>query len=218
MSWSNFSVPHRIIGAVTYEIDWLKNFRTAVSLLYQGSAQGRLSYVYSTDMNGDGYSSDLMYIPKDQNDIVFKDLGAGMSPQEQWDAFSKFMEQDNYLKNHKGEYAQRFGGLLPWQHQFDFKWVQDLFYQKGSDSKVQFTFDILNLGNLINSNWGVSKTQITGSYQNIPLLKYEGANADGKPTFSLPVKTAADYYTTSYKTVLGYGSTWSMLAGIRVAF
>lgn len=218
LSWSNFSVPHRIIGAVTYEIDWLKNFRTAVSLLYQGSAQGRLSYVYSTDMNGDGYSSDLMYIPKDQNDIVFKDLGAGMSPQEQWDAFSKFMEQDNYLKNHKGEYAQRFGGLLPWQHQFDFKWVQDLFYQKGSDSKVQFTFDILNLGNLINSNWGVSKTQITGSYQNIPLLKYEGANADGKPTFSLPVKTAADYYTTSYKTVLGYGSTWSMLAGIRVAF
>ncbi|MDR1553122.1 MAG: carboxypeptidase regulatory-like domain-containing protein [Prevotellaceae bacterium] len=225
LSWSNFSIPHRVIGTVTYEFDWLDRFHTTFSLLYQGSAEGRLSYVYSNDMNGDGNaSSDLMYIPKDANDIVFKDLGAGMSPQEQSDAFFKFLEQDDYLKNHQGEYAERFGGLLPWRHRFDFKFVQDVFYDKKSGRKVQLTFDILNLGNLINSKWGVSKSQITGSYQNVPLLKYEGVEAGtGKPMFSLPVdvakgKTAADYYTTSYKTYLGYGSTWSMLLGLRVTF
>lgn len=223
LSWSNFAIPHRVIGSITYETEWLNNLNTAISLFYQGSAQGRLSYVYTNDMNNDGNSSsDLMYIPKDQSDIVFKDLGTGMSPQDQWNAFSKFMEQDNYLKNHKGEFAERFGGLLPWRHLFDFKFVQDIYYDKKSNRKVQFTFDIMNLGNLLNSDWGVLKTQITGSYQNIPLLKYEGVEtATGKPMFSLPVssgKTAADYYTTSYKNVLGYGSTWSMLAGIRVTF
>ena len=220
LSWSNFSVPHRIVGTITYELDWLKKFHSAFSLLYQGSASGRLSYVYSNDMNGDGQSSnDLMYIPKDQNDIVFKDLGQGMSPQEQWNAFSKFMEQDNYLKNHKGEYAERFGGLLPWRNQFDFKFVQDIAYQKKSGRKVQITFDILNLGNLLNSDWGVLKTQITGSYQNIPLLKFEGVETDtGKPMFSLPVTNAANYYSSTYKTVLGYASTWSMQAGLRVTF
>jgi hypothetical protein len=223
LSWSNFSVPHRIIGSVTYEVDWLKNFHSAFSLLYQGSAEGRLSYVYTNDMNNDGYSSDLMYIPRDASDIVFKDLNSatvtGMSAQEQSDAFFKFLEQDKYLKNHKGEYAERFGGLLPWRHQFDFKFVQDFYYDKNSGRKIQFTFDILNLGNLLNSDWGVSKQQITGSYQNIPLLKYEGVEAaSGKPMFSVPTKTAADYYTSSYKTYLGYGSTWSMMAGIRVTF
>ena len=221
LSWSNFTVPHRIVGAVSYSLNWAKGWCVSTfSLLYQGSAQGRLSYVYTNDMNSDGQNaSDLMYIPKDANDIVFKDLGAGMSPQEQADAFFKFVNQDNYLKNRKGQYAERFGGLLPWGHQFDFKFLQDVFYEKKAGRKIQLSFDILNIANLLNSNWGVNKTQITGSYQNVPLLKYEGVEAaTGKPMFSLPVKTAADYYTTSYKTILGYSSTWSMLLGLRVTF
>jgi hypothetical protein len=220
LSWSNFTVPHRIVAAVNYSLNWANGWCTSTfSLLYQGSAQGRLSYVYTNDMNSDGQgASDLMYIPKDANDIVFKDLGTGMSPEEQANAFFKFVDQDKYLKNHKGEYAERFGGLLPWGHQFDFKFLQDVFYEKKAGRKIQLSFDILNIANLLNSDWGVNKTQITGSYQNVPLLKYEGVEAaTGKPMFSLPVKPA-DYYTTSYKTVLGYGSTWSMLLGLRVTF
>jgi hypothetical protein len=221
LSWSNFTVPHRIVGAVTYSLNWAKGWGVSTfSLLYQGSAQGRLSYVYTNDMNSDGQgASDLLYIPKNADDIIFKDLGTGMSPQEQADAFFQFVNQDNYLKNHKGQYAERFGGLLPWRHQFDFKFLQDVLYDKKTNRKIQLSFDILNLANLLNSKWGVAITQITGSYQNVPLLKYEGLDAaTGKPMFSLPVKTAADYYTTSNKTVLGYSSTWSMLFGLRVTF
>ena len=221
LSWSNFTVPHRIVGAASYSLNWAKGWCVSTfSLLYQGSAQGRLSYVYTNDMNSDSQgASDLMYIPKDANDIVFKNIGTGMSSQEQADAFFKFVNQDNYLKNRKGQYAERFGGLLPWGHRFDFKFLQDMFYDKKAGRKIQLSFDILNVANLLNSNWGVNKTQITGSYQNVPLLKYEGVEAaTGKPMFSLPVKTAADYYTSSYKTILGYGSTWSMLLGLRVTF
>ncbi len=219
MSYSNFSVPHRIIGSGSYAFDWMKCFSTTVSLFYQGSAQGRLNYMYSNDMNGDGQSSDLMYIPKDANDIVFKDLGTGMSSKEQSDAFFKFVEQDDYLSKHKGAYAKRYGAVTPWRNQFDFKIVQDICYDKVSERKVQISFDIKNVANLLNSSWGVLKSQITGSYDNLPLLKYEGIEtASGKPMFSLPVKTAASYYSSTYKDVLGYSSTWSMQLGLRVTF
>ena len=223
LSWSNFTIPHRIVASVTYEFDWLKVLHSSFSLFYQGGAQGRLSYVYSNDMNGDGNSSDLMYIPKDPSDIIFVDrTGAGRSPQEQSDAFFKFLEQDKYLKKHKGQYAERFGALLPWRNQFDFKFVQDIIYDKKHSRKLQFTLDIMNVANLINSSWGVYKTQITGSYQNAPILTYGGVNANGEPTFYLPTLgtagVASDYYKESFKDVASYSSTWSMQFGIRVTF
>jgi outer membrane receptor protein involved in Fe transport len=219
LSYSNFSVPHRVIGNVSYTVNYLRNLATTFSLFYQGSAQGRLNYMYSNDMNGDGQSSDLMYIPKDANDIIFKDLGAGMSPQEQSDAFFKFVEQDDYLSSHKGQYAERYGAVTPWRNQFDFKAMQDIIYDRKSGRRLQVSLDIKNLGNLLNSSWGLYKSQITGSYDNLPLLKYEGVEAaTGKPMFSLPVKAATSYYTNTYKDVLSYSSTWSMQLGVRLTF
>ena len=50
-------------------------------------------------MNGDGINNDLMYIPKDDSEINFK-------TEEDRVAFWKFVEQDSYLKNHKGQYAE----------------------------------------------------------------------------------------------------------------
>lgn len=224
LSYSNFSTPHRVVGSVSYRFGYLNSSSTTtISLFYEGASQGRLSYVYSNDMNGDGQSaSDLMYIPKDANDIIFVNKGAGMSPQEQSDAFFRFVEQDPYLSKHKGEYAERFGAGMPWRNQFDLKFMQEFIMDNKYQTKIQLTLDVLNIGNLINSDWGIRKAQITGTYDNVPLLRYEGATADGRPTFSLngPSSTskAADYYTSTYKNVLTYSSTWSMQLGLRFVF
>ncbi len=53
-------------------------------------------------MNGDGQAgNDLIYIPRDQSEIVFADCatrcGANVTPQQQWDALNAFIEQDPYL-------------------------------------------------------------------------------------------------------------------------
>lgn len=220
LSYSNFSVPHRVVGSLSYRFGYVgSSASTTVSLFYEGTAQGRLSYVYSNDMNGDGNSSDLMYIPKDRNDIIFVDKGVGMSAQEQADAFFKFVEQDDYLSKNKGKYAERYGAVMPWRNQFDLKLMQQFIMDNKHQTKLQVTLDILNIGNLIKSKWGIRQEQISGSYDNVTLLRYEGVSTDGKPMFSLNgVSRAIDYHTQTYKDVLGYGSTWSMQLGLRLVF
>ena len=172
-------------------------------------------------MNGDGNATDLMYIPKNENDIIFVDKTANgvlLTAEAQKEAFFKFLEQDDYLSSHKGEYAQRFGAVMPWVHQFNLKLTQDFVMDNVRKTKIQLTLDVLNLGNLINSSWGVRKAQITGSYDNIPLLQYMGVDANNKPTFTLPTTTVENYYTETYKNVLDYASTWSMQLGLRFIF
>ncbi|MDR1983754.1 MAG: carboxypeptidase regulatory-like domain-containing protein [Prevotellaceae bacterium] len=218
LSYSNFSVPHRVVASVSYQFGYVNSSaKTTISLFYEGAAQGRLNYMYTNDMNGDGNSSDLMYIPKDKNDIIFVPKGT-MTAQEQSDAFFRFLEQDDYLKNNKGKYAERFGAVMPWIHQINLRIMQDFVVDNVRKSKIQISLDILNLANLINSSWGLRKAQITGSYDNLPLLYYAGVDANNRPTFQLPVNNVSDYYTTTYKDVLGYSSTWSMQLGLRFIF
>ena len=52
----------------------MQNFATTFSLVYQGYQTGRWSYTYSNDLNGDGNSSDLMYIPATADEIEFADI------------------------------------------------------------------------------------------------------------------------------------------------
>jgi hypothetical protein len=218
LSYSNFSIPHRVIASLSYKLDYAKSLlSTTVSLFYEGAPQGRLNYIYSNDMNGDGHSSDLVYIPKDENDIIFVDKG-DMTADMQKAAFFKFLEQDDYLNSHRGEYAQRFGAVMPWVHQLNLKIVQDFVIIKERKSKIQLTLDVLNLGNLINSAWGVRRAQITGSDDNIPLLQYAGTDANNRPQFTLPATSVESYYTETYKDVLDYTSTWSMQLGCRFIF
>ncbi|MDR3350544.1 MAG: carboxypeptidase regulatory-like domain-containing protein [Prevotellaceae bacterium] len=218
LGYSNFSIPHRIIASLSYKFGYLhSSSSTTISLFYEGAPQSRLNYVYTNDMNGDGNATDLMYIPKDENDIIFVNKGA-MTAADQKAAFFAFLAQDDYLNSHKGEYAQRFGAVMPWVHQFNLKLTQDFVMDNVHKTKIQLTLDVLNLGNLINSAWGVRKAQITGSYDNIPLLQYAGADANNRPTFTLPTNTIASYYTETYKNVLGYSSTWSMQLGLRFIF
>jgi hypothetical protein len=73
---------------------------------------------------------------------------------DQLDAFFKYIAQDDYLSKHQGEYATRNGAKIPWRSQFDFKFAQDLFVNVGGKrNTIQFTADILNVGNLLNKNW-----------------------------------------------------------------
>ena len=67
LSWSNFATPHKLIGNVSYRIEYANNFATTLSLVYQGYQTGRWSYTYSNDLNGDGNSSDLMYVPNTES-------------------------------------------------------------------------------------------------------------------------------------------------------
>ncbi|RYD96727.1 MAG: TonB-dependent receptor, partial [Sphingobacteriales bacterium] len=73
LAYSNFAVPHRVIATLSYRAEYLKHLGTTVSLFYEGAHAGNYSYIYNGDINNDGNSADLMYIPRDASEIKFRD-------------------------------------------------------------------------------------------------------------------------------------------------
>jgi hypothetical protein len=80
-------------------------------------------------------------------------------------AFKQFIGQDKYLSGLRGKYTEKYGGETPWFSQVDMRILQD-FNFKGKDrtSTLQFSIDLINLGNLLDSKWGVRKYATTSGY------------------------------------------------------
>jgi hypothetical protein len=97
LSFSNFATPHKLVGNVSYRIEYANNLATTISLVYQGYQTGRWSYIYSNDLNGDGNTADLMFIPKSPRDIQFAEY-KGMSPLSQMSAFWEYVNSNKYLR------------------------------------------------------------------------------------------------------------------------
>ena len=229
LSYSNWSIPHRIVGALTYSHELDKVFGFSVSLYYSGSAQDRYSYTYSNDLNGDNNSSDLMYIPTDVNDITFVDVkdkegNVTMTAADQANALMDYINDDNYLSNHKGEYAERFGKIGPWINRFDAKLLVNLFTNFGTERRytLQLTLDCKNIGNLINNTWGVYQTCGLASYENIRLLKFAGMENGGDnptPTYTLNASSIENFKSSSkFVDNAVISNAWQMLLGIRFIF
>jgi hypothetical protein len=224
LSYSGFTVPHRIIGSVSYRIEYINHLASTFSLLYAGYNQGRMSYTYQNDMNGDGNVSDLMYIPKDKNDITFIDATSGgvtITAQQQLDAFWNYLESDSYLNANKGKYAERFGKLEPWYNNIDFKFAQEIYTGIGESRRgtLEITLDILNAGNLLNKDWGSYKTfGITNGYDNIQLIKAAGFQ-NGAAVYQLNA-ASIDAFNNNAKFVndVSIGSTWAMMLGVKFKF
>ena len=240
LSYSNFSTPHRVIASLSYRLEYAKNFATTFSLFYQGAHRGRISYVYNGDVNGDGQASDLMYIPKDPSEIEFVDLiykdKSGTetflaTADDQKAAFFEYVDNNEYLKSHKGKYVERFGGLQNWVNIIDFKILQDLWTNFGTDNRysLQLSLDILNVGNLLNNSWGCYYSSPSLNYENQSLLSVASKGTEtAAPKYTLNVgaadKVAKDKGVEAFKKnaewtrTLNAGNCWSMLFGVRLTF
>jgi hypothetical protein len=159
---------------------------------FAGAGGNRYSFIYSGDVNGDGQAgNDLIYIPKDQSDILLDPLGS-VSAADQWNRLNAFIEQDAYLKKHRGEIAERNGAVNPWYSDFDLRILQDIAMDRGTTRHTfQITLDVLNVGNLINSNWGVRKVASASATSPLTFVRFNGA---GAPVFNFtgPDKTYVD--------------------------
>ncbi|CAN5389301.1 carboxypeptidase regulatory-like domain-containing protein [soil metagenome] len=228
-SFSGFTVPDRFIAAISYRKEYLKHLATSISLFYEGSIQGRYSYTYGGDFNRDGVSgNDLIYIPKSPSEITFATLTTSQgtwTPTEQSALFFKYIDQDPYLSQHKGQYAERNGAELPWRSQVDIKFAQDIFTNIGRTKNVlQFTFDIFNIGNLLNKEWGVFKAVNNAAIlvpTNTAALTTSGGPA---PTFriatvnNLPLGDGTAYTLGTFRNVNSIASTYYMQFGFRYSF
>ncbi len=216
---SSFVVPHRIIASATYDL----HKTTHLSLFYTCHTPGGYSWYVMNDMNGDGIATDLMYIPKDENDIIFVnsvDANTGKviaTAEQNAKDFWAFVEQDSYLSSHKGEYAEAYAATSPMVHRFDFRIVQDINFRIGKTKhQIQLSFDFMNIGNLFNSSWGVEKIMSPCNYGAI--LNYEGRAANGQPTYTLyrDKNGVAPIETWDYNRAIG--QCWQLQFGARYTF
>ncbi|MDO8993738.1 MAG: carboxypeptidase regulatory-like domain-containing protein [Daejeonella sp.] len=225
LSYSNFNIPHRVIAGLSYRKEYIKNLATSVSMFLEASHQGRFSYTYSTDFNRDGQTNDLIYIPRDASEITFEARPASSATsnvaytaQQQSDLFFAYIEQDDYLKKNKGKYAERSGGKLPWRNQVDIRLTQEIFKNFGkSRNNFQFTMDIMNFGNMLNSSWGnVNFVQTAGVLvpRNVTALTPGGST---KPTFWLNTFNNKPVSST-FGTTQTFASTYYMQFGFRYNF
>ena len=170
---------------------------------------GNYSYMYTNDMNGDSYKYDALYIPKTKDEILFVS-------QNDADRFWNFVENDSYLKNHKGKYAEAYSVYSPWTQTLDFKYAHDFKIKVGkSVNTLELNFNINNLLNMFNSSWGVAK-YMNPVLNSGRILTYEGVNAQGVPTFSTPSAITKDLKTWTYDHSIG--ECWYAQIGLKYMF
>ena len=240
--------PHRVIASANYRIEYAKHFATSIGAIFEAAPSGNTSYVYNGDLNGDGNTgNDLIYIPRNASEINLIDVGSynkatqsgittgtASDPRTSaqiWTQLNNFINQDHYMSFHRGQYVQANSVVYPWFKHLDLNVTQDIyFYTKNKTDRDRHTLrlsvDIINVGNLLNRNWGLVKSASISNF-----LKFEGMAADGKtPLFSFPYADANNQVPlvnsfTNNTNLVNFvngtnatGSRWQMQFGIRYLF
>ena len=217
---SAYVIPDKVSAMATYRLGYSKNrfMSTEIGLMYTGYTAGTYSYIYTNDMNGDGITNDLIWIPASKDEVQFVDNGT-ITAEAQQQAFWDFVNQDRYLKNHKGEYADANAARMPWLNRFDLHLAQNFNIGALRGSKrnetLQLSLDIMNVGNLLNSSWGVMETP--AACNNGKLLEYKGTDSQGRPQFTM-VTNNEGLVSKTFELDRSNSNCWYLQLGAKLIF
>jgi hypothetical protein len=163
---SRYAIKDRITGTVTWRHNFFENYETRVSMFYEGRSGRPFSYIFRNDANGDnGGFNDLFYVPNGPGDVVFTG-GAAMEA-----SFFAWLEQNPELAAYQGQIAPANAFRTEWVNSFDVRITQELpGFAKGHKSIL--ALDIMNIGNLLNKEWGLIEDYGFNSTQQ--LANYSG--------------------------------------------
>lgn len=212
--------PNRVVGLISFNTKGLNEANnTSFNLYYSGSEQGRFSYTYSGNLSGENSGVSLMYIPENFEDAQLVDRTSGgvitQTAEEQWDILNNYIENDPYLSANRGTVSERNGALLPWLNRLDLSITQDIHLTKDpSKHKLQFRADILNVLNMMNDSWGVSRTTVQRN-----LMNFEGTDENGNAQFTInPIQGESTFPTDVTVPNFNLGQTWSAQFGVKYIF
>lgn len=212
--------PHFIMAEATYQLRYARGLSTLFSVYYSGRRTGNYSYIYSNDMNNDGYNYDLLYIPRTKEELHFCDQQVGerlCTAAEQQEAFWDFVNADPYLSKHKGKYAKANEAFLPWLNRVDLKVVQGFTLKIGkTENTLELSADILNVGNLLNQKWGNTRKASI-----LTPLQFKGVNDRNEPLYTMNmikrngenILPKAEFYPE-----LVSDNCWQLQIGVRYIF
>ncbi|WP_161662272.1 TonB-dependent receptor [Pedobacter sp. V48] len=226
LAYSSYVVKNRIVAAVNFNFEIAPKLPTSVGVIYEGSPYGdsfgdtRFSYIVSGNLNNDnGTGNDLMYVPKDKNDINFvttdvKDSRgnvtfAAESADSQWARLDAYISQDKYLSTRRGQYAERNGAEYAWTNRFDLRITQDFFtkWQEENKSRFQISVDFVNFGNLLNKDWGLTKVPNLNNFMQLR-----------STTAGVPQYTVDKTLSKTFRDNTSIASRYQVQVGVRYSF
>lgn len=201
---SNYEIQDRISGTLTFRKAFFGDNDTTFSLVYEGRSGTPHSWRYLNDMNGDSYTNDLLYIPNGPGDVIF----TGGAAMEQ--AFFEWLNDNPELLRYAGRTTPRNGFRNPWVNNFDLRISQKLpGFFKGHKSEIWL--DVMNVGNLINEDWG--RITYQSPYSDMRAVQFAGVDqATGKYKYNFNPNSVWNPAITDFE------SRWSLQLGVRYEF
>jgi hypothetical protein len=195
---SNFDVRHRVVLSGSY-LFRLGRAGVTLSAYYSGQTGRPYSYNYSTDMNGDGSTTnDLLYYPR---------AGEVTVTNGTYQDLVNFIESGACDDVTPGSIVRRNSCRMPWVNSLDFRAAVDVPVGR---FRPEFTVDVLNLLNLVNSSNG----QVQYAAFN-DLLTVAATEAAGRYAYSLNAVArpgAVRYARDDLR------SRWQAQMGLRLRF
>ena len=230
LGFSAYNVPHRIQASAYYHVGYgaRKQWQTTVGVIYQGRSGSPYVIEMYGDMNNDGArGNDIMFIPTDAQidqmhfapttvnnskntyPLITKVLGTNYSgnltEDQQRALLKQWIADDSYMSKHRGEYFKRYADNLAFEHHFDVHFAQKYSFKVGGQiNSLELSFDIINIGNLLNKDWGHTYGDGFGRY--FSPFNYEG---DGLFKFD------GTHVNRDYDS---YNSRWRGQIGLRYTF
>jgi hypothetical protein len=245
LSYSNFDLRHRVVASINLHHSLGQRFTGYFTSVLTYASGSPYSWVYNNNFFGNGQQNvQLAYIPANVADITLVSRANSSAPYTvdasgaQYAALSNFIDNDSYLKNRRGSYAERNAARTPWNNQADVRFMVEakLGKTEANDAGVvptghalQISFDIQNVGNMLNKNWGrqyfVPNT--FNSTLGVGLSQVAYANSDGliSTTYSASTATVKGYDRPAftYSSPATYSidqlaSRWQGQLGVRYLF
>jgi hypothetical protein len=202
---SAFDRPHKITLTGTASFP----YGIGVGLQYVGQSGLPYTWTVNGDVNADGISgNDLVFVPSSANEISLMDPTT-------FDALNAFIETQDCLREARGHFLQRGACRNSWQNTVNLRlsWRSPPLYGQ----RIEVQWDIFNLMNLLNSDWGHLDQATNGpgfespQAQFLRAVSYDTANNRPIYTFTAPPAVETTFYNPTT-------SRWRMQIGARYMF
>jgi len=141
---SDFEIRHRLQASISRQFEFRDGWRTTASLYFETRTGNPYSWVYNTDLNGDGRNdNDILAVPDGPSDPRFD---FSLLAADQVDTYFFYLEQKGLMK-YAGGVAPRNGWTEPWVNRLDLRLEQVIPIY--SPARLKLFFDFVNFGAFI---------------------------------------------------------------------
>jgi Carboxypeptidase regulatory-like domain/TonB-dependent Receptor Plug Domain/TonB dependent receptor len=145
---ADYEEKDRVQASITRQFYFIKGYKTAASLYYEGRTGAPYSFAYSGDMNADGFAgNDLVSVPTSLADPRFDFTSLSAADQAAMMAFF----QTSGLSKYAGSYAPKNAFYQPWINRLDLKLTQNIPLHFKS-AALDLFLDFTNFGNFISKS------------------------------------------------------------------